>query len=337
MTARRHRAGGWLGHAPVPLTQTVSKQCCRYTTTDDLLPAERADAGRHREVLIINTPHEQALFQQLLGDGSRWGMRFEYAAQPSPDGLAQAYLIGREFVDGKPSCLVLGDNIFHGHGFTELLKRADARQHGASVFGYWVRDPERYGVAEFDAAGKVIGLEEKPKAPRQLCRERTVFYDAGQRARRVSAHAASSRSPTSTVLLDGDMHLERSVEDMRGWTPAPQSLLGPQDHRDGGARGPARVLPEEIAGRTAGSGRGPRALAPRCQERYGSPASWWSGAWCDEGGADRGARVRGRAAGIGTTRLLLRVVNLDKLPRTAWPKFVQGNVSSPPGACCGMH
>ncbi len=119
-----------------------------------------------REVLIINTPHEQALFQQLLGDGSQWGMDIQYAVQPSPDGLAQAYLIGREFLDGKPSCLVLGDNIFHGTGLREVLKRADQREHGATVFGYWVNDPERYGVAEFDAQGKVVGLVEKPTQPR---------------------------------------------------------------------------------------------------------------------------------------------------------------------------
>jgi glucose-1-phosphate thymidylyltransferase len=119
-----------------------------------------------REVLIINTPHEQALFKTLLGDGSQWGMHIEYAVQPSPDGLAQAYLIGRDFLAGQPSCLVLGDNIFYGHGLTEVLQRASAREHGATVFGYWVRDPERYGVAEFDATGKVIGLEEKPSNPR---------------------------------------------------------------------------------------------------------------------------------------------------------------------------
>jgi glucose-1-phosphate thymidylyltransferase len=119
-----------------------------------------------REVLIINTPHEQALFKTLLGDGSQWGMHIEYAVQPSPDGLAQAYLIGRDFLAGQPSCLVLGDNIFYGHGLTEVLQRASAREQGATVFGYWVRDPERYGVAEFDASGKVVGLEEKPSNPR---------------------------------------------------------------------------------------------------------------------------------------------------------------------------
>ena len=119
-----------------------------------------------RKVLIINTPHEQALFQRLLGDGTQWGMSIEYAVQPSPDGLAQAFLIGRDFVDGKPSALVLGDNIFYGPGFTDVLKTAANQARGATVFGYWVRDPERYGVAEFDPHGKVLSLEEKPSAPK---------------------------------------------------------------------------------------------------------------------------------------------------------------------------
>src|SRR3546814_16960462 len=103
-----------------------------------------------REVLIINTPHEQALFKTLLGDGSQWGMRLEYAVQPSPDGLAQAYLIGREFVDGRPSCLVLGDHLFPAPGLTALLTRADERDQGAPMFGYRFRDPDRYGLAEVE-------------------------------------------------------------------------------------------------------------------------------------------------------------------------------------------
>jgi glucose-1-phosphate thymidylyltransferase len=115
---------------------------------------------------VINTPHEQPLFQKLLGDGSQWGIDIHYAVQASPDGLAQAYVIGRDFVAGDPSCLILGDNIFYGHGLTEVLRRAAQRTHGATVFGYWVRDPERYGVADFDSGGRVSGLEEKPRQPK---------------------------------------------------------------------------------------------------------------------------------------------------------------------------
>lgn len=159
-------AGG-SGTRLYPITKGVSKQLLPvYDKPMIYYPLSVLMLAGIREVLIINTPHEQALFRALLGDGSQWGMQLEYAVQPSPDGLAQAYLIGRDFIDGKPSCLVLGDNIFHGHGLTETLRRADARQHGATVFGYWVNDPERYGVAEFDQAGKVIDIAEKPAQPR---------------------------------------------------------------------------------------------------------------------------------------------------------------------------
>ena len=159
-------AGG-SGTRLYPITKGVSKQLLPvYDKPMIYYPLSVLMLAGIREVLIINTPHEQALFQQLLGDGSQWGMDIQYAVQPSPDGLAQAYLIGRDFVAGKPSCLVLGDNIFHGHGLREVLKRADERVHGSTVFGYWVNDPERYGVAEFDQGGKVIDLVEKPEKPR---------------------------------------------------------------------------------------------------------------------------------------------------------------------------
>ncbi|WP_101925657.1 MULTISPECIES: glucose-1-phosphate thymidylyltransferase RfbA [Luteimonas] len=159
-------AGG-SGTRLYPITKGVSKQLLPvYDKPMIYYPLSVLMLAGIREVLIINTPHEQALFQALIGDGSQWGMDIHYAVQPSPDGLAQAYLIGRDFVGGKPSCLVLGDNIFHGHGLIEMLKRADARSRGATVFGYWVRDPERYGVADFDASGKVVAIEEKPEKPR---------------------------------------------------------------------------------------------------------------------------------------------------------------------------
>jgi glucose-1-phosphate thymidylyltransferase len=119
-----------------------------------------------RDILIISTPHDLPHFERLLGSGEKWGVNFTYAEQPSPDGLAQAYIIGADFVRGHRSALVLGDNIFYGHGLSSLLRNAGARQKGATVFGYHVADPERYGVVEFDAAGKAISIEEKPKKPR---------------------------------------------------------------------------------------------------------------------------------------------------------------------------
>jgi glucose-1-phosphate thymidylyltransferase len=117
-------------------------------------------------VLVITTPHDQEPFKRLLGDGKQWGMNIGYAVQPSPDGLAQAFLIGREFIAGDPCALVLGDNIFYGHGVSGQLETAAERAEGATVFGYYVSNPEAYGVAEFDANGKVVGLEEKPKKPK---------------------------------------------------------------------------------------------------------------------------------------------------------------------------
>ena len=159
-------AGG-AGSRLHPLTLSVSKQLLPvYDKPMIYYPLSVLMLAGIREVLIINTPHEQALFKQLLGDGGAWGMDIRYAVQPRPEGLAQAYLIGRSFVAGRPSCLILGDNIFYGHGLTQVLRRAAAHTEGATVFGYWVRDPERYGVAEFDASGRVLSLEEKPLAPR---------------------------------------------------------------------------------------------------------------------------------------------------------------------------
>lgn len=151
-----------------------------------------------REILIISTPQDTPRFQQLLGDGEQWGLNLQYAIQPSPDGLAQAFLIGESFIGNSPSALVLGDNIFYGHDFHHLLAKAMIRTDGASVFAYHVHDPERYGVAEFDAQGKAVSLEEKPRQPKSnYAVTGLYFYDA-----QVVEHAKSlSPSPRGELEI----------------------------------------------------------------------------------------------------------------------------------------
>jgi len=219
MTIKRRKGiilAGGSGTRLYPITHMVSKQLLPlYDKPMVYYPLSVLMLSHIREVAIISTPRDLPLYRDLLGDGSQWGMDFTYIEQPTPDGLAQAYLLAERFLDGAPSTLVLGDNVFFGEGLSAKLKAADARPEGGTVFGYQVSDPERYGVVEFDTDGKVLSLVEKPEAPKSSFAVTGIYYldgDAPQLARQVKPSPRGELEITDLLNIyreAGKLNVER--------------------------------------------------------------------------------------------------------------------------------
>lgn len=201
-------AGG-SGTRMYPLTRSVSKQLLPvYDKPMVYYPLSVLMLAGIRRILLVTTPHEQGLFAKLLEDGSQWGLELEYAVQAEPRGLADAFIVGRRFVGSDRSCLILGDNIFYGHGLTEALRRAAARESGATIFGYWVKDPQRYGVAEFDESGHLTRLVEKPREPRSHYAVTGLYFYDDQVVEMAAALKPSARGELEITDINS-MYLER--------------------------------------------------------------------------------------------------------------------------------